>query len=143
MPVLAFYLYLLTHLVRGGKHAHVDGCPFCEKGPDEQGAIAQTRLAYIKHAPNLPDRYLIVARFHWEQPWDYPVTYWFHVCWLLMVIKERIDNLSQNLSDEGGRKFPHGHIWVITERRGEEGLPTYHTGMAGIIEHIKKAAGGK
>jgi len=134
-----FYLSLLFGLIFGSGHLHMGGCGFCENGPREQGAIAETRLAYIKLAPGRTDRYLIVAKFHWETPADLPATWWFHVQWLLRAVDGRLDNTSQNWTPEGGRTFAHAHIWVIANRTDEEGLPIHRKGMAFMIDHAKQA----
>ena len=135
--MVSFYVSLLVRLIFGPGRAHLLGCGFCDKGPQEQGALAETRLAYSKEAPGLPGRYLIVAKSHWVRPGDFPVTWWFHVQWLLRTVDARLDNTSQNWTPEGGRMFEHGHLWAITNRSNEEGTPAYHKGMAFLIDWIK------
>lgn len=116
-------------------------CPFCDRGPREQGAIAETRLAYLKPVDGRPGRYLIVAKFHWVTPDDLPVTWWWHVQTLLRAIEGRIDNTSQNWTEEGGRTIEHAHLWVIVDRHDEQGLPCRNIGMAGLIDEYLQRVG--
>jgi hypothetical protein len=131
----------IVELLVGRPKCRRGKCPFCDRGPQEQGAIAETRLAYLKLVDGQPGRYLIVAKFHWVTPYDLPITWWWHVQTLLRVVDGRIDNTSQNWTPEGGRTVEHVHLWVIVDRAKEDGLPCKGTGMAGLIDNCLQSAG--
>src|SRR5580698_2772811 len=101
VQVMAFYLSMIIHFFKGRRRNFDPDCVFCHIGPAEQGAIAQTRLAYIKAAGS--DNYLIVAKGHWETPDQLPVMWWFHVQWLLRQVPEvcltRLDHTAHNWSE--------------------------------------------
>jgi hypothetical protein len=135
---MMFWVSMFLRLLKGASGRRDLKCDFCRDGPRKQGAIAQTRLAYLKPAGN-PGEYLIVARRHWVTPDQLPVTWWWHVQWLLLKTPgARLDNTAQNWTPEGGATQAHVHLWAIMDRSDEEGLLSHRLGFATILRRIKE-----
>lgn len=123
-----------------------DGCRFCPGGstniPEEE-IIAQRGGWYLIKPLDAPDSRLIIPSLHVESLSDlltfmYAAGYLSDFIELVEIVNQtlgRIDNLSINLTTEGGQTQKHWHLWLTKRQPGDPEL-----GMVGLIKLVLEQA---
>jgi len=112
-------------------------CKFC-RGNDilEGEVLAESSQAYMIHAGQFEQNYLIIPSFHTELLDDLSDDWWREVKAMISQIKDLVDyNLSINIGSSAGQTMKHLHFWIIPRRAN---MPSSGKGLARLISECDK-----